>query len=456
MITSSHIAKMVEGISESTKNVIVRSLRAELTGAITSVNKLMEGRNEHDLSPHASLILAAFQHCDLQDCGVVLLGQDPYIGLGEAMGLSFSVPRGARVPPSLKNIFGALQHVGLIAGPPSHGDLTAWARQGVLLLNAALTTLVGTSNAHEAAWAKYTDALIGALGAATAPPRVFILLGNFAKGKAKLIATHHTVLSWGHPSPQSSANQSDNPANFKYCDVFAKTNAQLARWGRPQINWDPCAPAATNPPIAALCESTPQIATPARLSVVSTPRPAGGNDPAPSTTDTLWIFTDGGSRANGKDHCEASWAFYATDGCNVMSQSGLVPHGTDTARATNNRGELTAILRALEFAATTTEADFDFKHIMIVSDSKYSIGATNVWGDAWEADPVGKKMKEKKNLDLITSARQLLKQLRQDFHVDFKHTRSHQPEPASDSDDAWFVWCGNNIADKLCTSVLQM
>lgn len=231
------IASIVEGLTEPTKQIVVTSLKSELAAVICSVNKKLarEKIDKSKIVPPPALILNSLRLCPVEKTRVVLIGQDPYIKPGEAMGLSFSVPRGKTVPPSLRNIYKCLQQCGLINKIPTHGDLTKWANQGVLLLNISLTTEIGKSHAHAGLWDCYTDRLIQEIVKSN-PSVMFILLGGSAQSKEHL--TNGIVFKWGHPSPMNSANRTDNPKNFKYCDVFLKVNQRLAESHQQPIDWN--------------------------------------------------------------------------------------------------------------------------------------------------------------------------------------------------------------------------
>jgi uracil-DNA glycosylase len=165
---------------------------------------------------------------------VVILGQDPYHGAGQANGLAFSVNPGVRIPPSLANIFKELNRdLGLPT--PSHGDLSHWARQGVLLLNNALTVEEGQAGSHQAiGWEAITDAIVAAV-AHRPSPCVFMLWGSHAQKKAGRIpdlrAGPHLVLSAPHPSPLSAHR------GFLGCGHFSQANAFLERHGLAAIDW---------------------------------------------------------------------------------------------------------------------------------------------------------------------------------------------------------------------------
>ena len=155
------IVSAFEGVSDEWRELAVRQSRAELTRALAGV--AARQADAARLCPAPELMFNALRLCPADGLRVVLLGQDPYPKRENAMGLSFAAPRGRAVPASLRNIYECLRHCDLIAAVPSHGDLTAWARQGVLMLNAALTTEVGRSNAHADVWEPYTDKLISLL-----------------------------------------------------------------------------------------------------------------------------------------------------------------------------------------------------------------------------------------------------------------------------------------------------
>lgn len=178
--------------------------------------------------PLRALTLTAFD-----DVRVVILGQDPYHGDGQAHGLAFSVPRGVKVPPSLRNIFLELQR-DLGCTPPLHGTLEHWARQGVLLLNAIFTVERSQPGSHaRKGWETLTSMLIAAL-ATDERPKVFMLWGAFAQARHASIGEPHRVLQANHPSPLSARRP---PIPFIGCGHFSRTNAFLLQHGRGTIDW---------------------------------------------------------------------------------------------------------------------------------------------------------------------------------------------------------------------------
>ena len=176
-------------------------------------------------------IYNAFKFTDYNDVKVVILGQDPYHGEGEAHGLAFSVKENIAIPPSLKNIYKELQS-SLGCYIPNNGNLEKWARQGVLLLNTALTVRKDTPNSHrKVGWEIFTDKVIKLLNNRE-KPIIFMLWGNNAKSKAMLINhKKHIVLTSVHPSPLS-ANK-----GFFGCNHFKTANQELAKMGESPIDW---------------------------------------------------------------------------------------------------------------------------------------------------------------------------------------------------------------------------
>ena len=180
--------------------------------------------------PPGPLIFNAFEQTPLEKLKIVILGQDPYHGPGEAMGLSFSVPKGIRIPPSLKNIFKEL-HQDLQVPIPTHGDLTPWARQGVLLLNAILTVEHKSPGAHRnRGWETFTDAVIRRISGRE-EHYVFMLWGNFARSKKPLIDTSkHLILESPHPSPLARGGFFNN-------HHFSRANMWLKDKGKAPVDW---------------------------------------------------------------------------------------------------------------------------------------------------------------------------------------------------------------------------
>jgi uracil-DNA glycosylase len=181
--------------------------------------------------PRAAELFRALDLTPLDKVRVVVLGQDPYHGLGQAHGLCFSVKPGVRPPPSLVNIYKELNS-DLGIAPARHGFLEHWANQGVLLLNSVLTVRQGAAASHQGkGWEQFTDAVIRLVNARP-DPVVFMLWGSYAQKKAAFVdASKHLVLKAPHPSPLSAHS------GFFGCRHFSKANEFLERHGRPPIDW---------------------------------------------------------------------------------------------------------------------------------------------------------------------------------------------------------------------------
>jgi uracil-DNA glycosylase len=182
--------------------------------------------------PPAPDVFRAFERTPFAAVRVVILGQDPYHGAGQAQGLAFSVPYGQPIPPSLRNIYKALQHDFADFQPPQHGCLEAWSQQGVLLLNTVLTVQAAQAHSHAAwGWEALTDAAIATLSAQRSG-LVFMLWGAHAQKKGAWIdRSQHLVLESVHPSPLSAHR------GFLTCGHFAAANAYLQQQGLAPIHW---------------------------------------------------------------------------------------------------------------------------------------------------------------------------------------------------------------------------
>lgn len=192
---------------------------------------LVEEKKKNVVYPPGPLIFSAFNHTHFDKVKVVIIGQDPYHGPGQANGLCFSVSDGIKQPPSLVNIFKEI-HNDLGLPFPKSGNLEPWADQGVLLLNATLTVRANQAGSHQGkGWENFTDAVIKTLSDQKSG-LVFLLWGRFAQAKEVLIdGSKHHILKAAHPSPFSAYN------GFMGCKHFSKTNELLKQQGQEEINW---------------------------------------------------------------------------------------------------------------------------------------------------------------------------------------------------------------------------
>ena len=194
--------------------------------------KFVDGeRAQHEVYPPAELVFESLRLTAPENVRVLILGQDPYHGPEQAHGLSFSVQRGVKIPPSLRNIFQELQS-DIGCEPPEHGCLESWAEQGVLMLNTVLTVRAAEANSHrKQGWESLTDWMIEVVDSLP-QPIVFVLWGSPAKKKRKLIlADRHLVIESAHPSPLSAYR------GFFGSKPFSQVNEFLAAKGQTEIDW---------------------------------------------------------------------------------------------------------------------------------------------------------------------------------------------------------------------------
>ncbi len=218
-------------IEESWKNVLDNQFNASYFTQLKEF--LVEEKSQYKIFPPGSQIFNAFNFTPFDQVKVVLLGQDPYHGPGQAHGLCFSVPDGIAKPPSLQNILKELNS-DLGIQVTASGNLEKWAKQGVLLLNATLTVRAHQAGSHQnKGWETFTDAAIRAL-AEQREHLVFILWGNYAQAKESLIdSSKHLILKTVHPSPMSVTR------GFFGCKHFSKTNDYLRKHDIKEIDWNP-------------------------------------------------------------------------------------------------------------------------------------------------------------------------------------------------------------------------
>jgi uracil-DNA glycosylase len=370
-------------------------------------------------TPEPKNIFESFKYMELKDVKIVLLGQDPYIKRGEATGLSFSVKPSVTIPPSLKRIFECLKTNKFTNSYPKTGDLTSWAKDGVLMLNAHLTTEFGTSNAHMF-WEPFTNLLINRMCELRKDdPLIFILWGGFAQKKERFITKRNCVLKWGHPSPLGDNGRAE-PDKFKNCDNFIKANRELIRQRKNPINWG--------------MTETKSL----------------------SEEIKLRMFTDGSARKNGKPGAIASYAYFIPDLEKKCAGSVCIgKYDGNAIMPSNQRGELLGIIEGLEYLIALHKT----QPIEIVTDSMYCKGIIESWLKKWKKENT---IHEKKNVDLLE---------RLDFAmisyggtIKVKHVNSHIPEPKeSNYDDSLsgkakygedlVFWGGNDLVDKMAQKI---
>ncbi|MCE2757680.1 MAG: uracil-DNA glycosylase [Bacteroidota bacterium] len=218
-------------IAKGWKEMLSKEFQKDYFKRITEQLKI-EIQSRVNIYPPGPMIFNAFNTTDFNEVKVVIIGQDPYHGPGQAHGLSFSVQPGVKPPPSLVNIYKEIESDLGIKMPRNFGDLTAWAKQGVLMLNATLTVRANQPNSHAGlGWNQFTDAVIQKLNQEK-EHLVFLLWGNFAKVKGSQIDQQkHLVLKAAHPSPFAADK------GFFGCKHFSKTNQYLIEHGLDPIDW---------------------------------------------------------------------------------------------------------------------------------------------------------------------------------------------------------------------------
>ncbi|MFN5231439.1 MAG: uracil-DNA glycosylase [Bacteroidota bacterium] len=218
-------------IAKGWKEMLSKEFQKDYFKRITEQLKI-EIQSRVNIYPPGPMIFNAFNTTDFNEVKVVIIGQDPYHGPGQAHGLSFSVQPGVKPPPSLVNIYKEIESDLGIKMPRNFGDLTAWAKQGVLMLNATLTVRANQPNSHAGlGWNQFTDAVIQKLNQEK-EHLVFLLWGNFAKVKGSQIDQQkHMVLKAAHPSPFAADK------GFFGCKHFSKTNQYLIEHGLDPIDW---------------------------------------------------------------------------------------------------------------------------------------------------------------------------------------------------------------------------
>ncbi len=200
-----------------------------------ALDSYLNSKRNLNIYPPKNSWFKAFEYSSFEKTKVIILGQDPYHGEGQAEGLSFSVPKGIAVPPSLRNIFKELQSDGVDFTKPEHGNLISWAHQGVLLLNSVLTVEKNKPASHaNQGWEKFTDEVIKTLSS-NKINLVFVLWGSYANKKSELIDSgKHLILSAPHPSPFSAYKGFFGSKHFSKTNHYLKsTNQEIIDWSIP-------------------------------------------------------------------------------------------------------------------------------------------------------------------------------------------------------------------------------
>jgi uracil-DNA glycosylase len=404
------------------------------------------------MCPRAENVFAFAHECPFDEVRVVLVGQDPYPKRECAEGRSFSVPVGVAIPPSLRNIYAALVAQGLMPASDATktGNLVKWSRQGVVLINTALTTLAGTTAAHMDAWAAFTRRVIIEIGRAH-PGTIYILLGDHAQKLKRDVPKNCAILEWSHPSPMCSANRDAmNPKHFSKCTVFKVANNMLIANGKEPIDWNPNGPIASSAPAAAAAAgigaAAPMIAGKVTREVITRDHALAIPD---MFGDVIVAFVDGAAAKNGSEDATAAWGAIIVCGDVMYTIQGIVEtiteHGGKKLVPTNNRAELMAMRDV--FALVASEA-FISAHgtraLLVAYDSAYAAGCIREWYEKWCKVP---PREVKLNLDIIKIAYDYKKRCEAARTIEWEHVKSHRVEPKDPR--ARYLWLGNARVDEL-------
>ncbi len=390
-------------------NKCFKKLNADLIQKGVTAELIQENGIESYIRPVPSKILYAFKQFEVSETRVIVIGQDPYTKVDEAEGLSFSVPVGTKIPPSLRTIYQALESQKLITKIPNHGNLVSWARQGVLLLNRYLTRTPtielddtgtayiknnggSTKNNMHPFWTDFTNAVVKYISDVN-PDIILLLWGKKAEEVCEAVAEKVAAESidiqiWGHPSPLNTTS------NFGKCPHFKYVNEKLKEKNMPEIDWN-----IPDVHIKGTKKQTPD----AKVAIIEE-----------LVVAKIVVFTDGGCPKNGKKDAKAVYAAYFPKTFNekangvIGEYSGNVPDKEATSatvfdgpktKPTNNRGELLGIIAAFTVILTEYNKTKIKRPILLVTDSEICMGTINAW--IWDWVKKQKDFSHKSNPDLI-------------------------------------------------------
>jgi len=343
------------------------------------------------------------------DVKVVILGQDPYHGEGEATGLCFSVNMGIAIPPSLNAIYKALINHNLITEMPKHGCLNNWVAQGVFMLNASLTTELNEPGKHPW-WHSFTDIIISHICDVNEKV-IFLLWGKDAQKKKSVITDNHIILESQHPSPMANA-RIEADKRFDKCDHFAKVNKLLDK----PINWNP--------------------------------------------SSVTGVFTDGSCIGNGKKDATGGWGVYFTSGpLEGLRKYGPISIYQDEKgtlyKRTNVRAEMTAIIEALDIYIENQIIG----HLVMYVDNEMCVNILNSWLDKWVKEKRVDSMKNPDLLHMMIDRIARLKEILGPFTFKAQHVYAHlekkggMPEKGTKE---YKIWKFNHTVDELANMGAKM
>lgn len=347
-----------------------------------ALDDILTQLEDTSFTPPAENIFEFAKYVDPNKLRVVIIGQDPYPKAGDAHGLAFSCQTG--VPASLKNIYKCLLAHKLIKEIPTTGNLEYWARQGVLLINTALTTVVRSPNAHLDLWLDYTTELVA--NVSKIKPLIFMLWGNHAIKLEDSLGPQSICYKWAHPSPLAQMR-----LKFVDCPHFTDANKALKRLGADPIDWN------VEPPGDEI------------------------DDAFGMTSKTQVVFTDGSCEPNNASvKSRGGYAAVFAKG----SMADVILYGnieTTPVYPTNQRAEGIAILKVFEYLHARMD---EWQNVIIVSDSQFWIDMFERYMPSWVAED---KFDEKKNPDLTKALWNMYSGLTDEYlkTIQFRHMKSH-------------------------------
>lgn len=421
-----HIDSLFNGINPEWMKLFKKN--TELRNALGDAIKQIKITNPAVICPSYDKILECFRYFTPQDTKVVIMGQDPYFGVGEATGLCFSVGNG-KMTPSLRNVSTAIERS--CGQKINDVKLLEWAQQGVLMLNARLTTVLtkAKEDGHEI-WESFTDKIIEWIDTNVSNV-IFVLWGNNAKAKSVFIK-RSKILTYTHPSPMADKSL-PREKRFANCMHFVEINEYLVEKGGSVIRWGD------------------NIEDDKQDTITDIQTDTVVNTSLRKCTNKHIVFVDGACTGNGKRNSRASYAFYIAAGPLAPYEQTAEIGKYNNVDATNNRGELLAFIKTLQYINDAPVND-NVKTVLFISDSSYCIGIVSSWLDKWIVEDI---LHEKKNIDLLNELSDIIKKIKdKGYKIETIHQYSHQPAPINKDSDEYYKWQGNERVDRLATSCL--
>jgi uracil-DNA glycosylase len=400
LLSSDNYKTIFNGINDKWKLLLINNKIYDILDKI---------KDKKSITPNIENVFEFAKLTNFDSIKVVIVGQDPYPKSGHAHGLAFSCLK--QIPASLLNIYKCLVKHNLIKSIPESGNLENWAKQGVLLINTALTTEIGQANAHSRLWEDYTTNLLKNIS--EIKPIVFMLWGNHAKKLKSYLSAKSIILEWTHPSPLAQSTQS-----FLDCPCFVECNNIMEKLGQTKIDWN--------------VESYSEIERQFNFD---------------KTTQV--VFTDGSCYPN--KICKEAKAGYAASFA-IGTMRDVILYGCiDNTKhfASNQRAEGTAILKTLEYLDLRLN---DWDTVIIVSDSDFWIKMVEVYMPGWVKKNIN--FEEKKNPDLTKKLWTIYyKLINFDMKtIQFRHIRSHNKSGWGDYKEGsyeYFCYINNDYVDNL-------